>query len=148
MLYTGTIHEPYSSYNASDALTALDDLYSRFINLKDLPVNHQVLPSYDNQVCSPPTFCPCCLANISKPETPKFSKTKAALFQYGWPDNFRQDDFVRDIEGLQEVWERKEHQEAKAKRQNEATKRKLQHLDVEDASGKYYSFCLNLSWNA
>ena len=28
------------------------------------------------------------------------------MFRYGWPDNFRTDDFRRDIEGMQQQWHR------------------------------------------
>lgn len=34
-----------------------------------------------------------------------YTKTKAALFAYGWPDSFRKEDFRRDIGGLWEGWE-------------------------------------------
>lgn len=34
----------------------------------------------------------------------QYERTKAAIFEYGWPDNFRTDDFRRDIDGLQQKW--------------------------------------------
>ena len=37
----------------------------------------------------------------------RYAKTKAALLEYGWPDNFRKDDWVRDIYGLQDKLEEK-----------------------------------------
>ena len=33
------------------------------------------------------------------------TKAKAALLEYGWPDEFRKDDWLRDIDGLAEKWE-------------------------------------------
>jgi hypothetical protein len=34
-----------------------------------------------------------------------YRKTKAALLEYGWPEDFRREDFKREITGLTKEWE-------------------------------------------
>ena len=35
----------------------------------------------------------------------RHTKAKTALLEYGWPDEFRKDDWVRDIDRLANKWE-------------------------------------------
>ena len=121
MLYTGDIHVCYIEYDCEDACTGLDNLYDRFVALRDLPVNHQILQSYADNVrlSSHPNAASMTNLIHSKPETPKFTKTKAALFEYGWPDAFRGDDFNRDIDDLQEKWEQEGREERNERRERE-----------------------------
>ena len=67
------------------------------------------------------------MTDIFKPDKPKFTKTKAALLEYGWPDAFRKDDFNRDIDNLQQQWDREERKE---RREREAAQRQLQALNM------------------
>ena len=40
---------------------------------------------------------------------------KAALLEYGWPDNFRKDDWIRDVGDLEQRFDREWMREMQAK---------------------------------
>ena len=64
-----------------------------------------------------------------------YKQTKAALAEYGWPDDFRRDDWMQDIAGLDEQWEGEAVEIRERNRETRVAARAMSRLNVGEAQG-------------
>jgi hypothetical protein len=133
----------FDQTSSENALTYLDKLYDRYNTLEEIPANDNIiysvktLQSLKTFVSAPaPELCVTRESITDKASQTdeddwKYLKTKAALFEYGWPDNFRREDWMRDIPELHEKWY-KEKRAARLAKKDEQALRGVQDLDVGD----------------
>jgi hypothetical protein len=72
-----------------DAKEGLEAIYQRFVTLKDIAVNGEVYADYGIEI--PPSL---------EKDVAKYHTAKIALYEYGWPNAFRREEFRRDIEDI------------------------------------------------
>ena len=87
-------NDPYSWRDAIDAGEMLESIYQKYVNPEYIPV-FSCAPILSMSVESDSE-------HVHAPHHWRYARIKEALLQYGWPDNFRKDDWVRDICGLQD----------------------------------------------
>ena len=86
-----------------DAVTELEKLYTKFTKLQWLPVADEILVKSKRDAGK-------------EEQMSMFDMAKAALVEYGWPDNFRRDDWRSDVAGLWGEWEADVNEEDAAQR--------------------------------
>ena len=102
-----------------DAVAELEKIYNRFTSLEWLPVGGKILHR-----CVDPF-------GRTHPES-KFDKARAGLFEYGWPDNFRREDWRRDIDANWEKWEREERAEYQQEEAAMTAREGMGKLQIQD----------------
>ncbi|KAJ9616778.1 hypothetical protein H2200_000497 [Cladophialophora chaetospira] len=113
--------EPGDAYNTVEYL---DDLHQEILSLERIPANGLVINAvtyastlgYDNDAC--------------------YDKTKEALFKYGWPNEFRTEDWrVYMSWDLWDKWSREAQQQRRTERLRRQTEEGLAQMDLYNSSG-------------
>ena len=117
-------NDPYSWRDAVDAGEMLKSIYQKYVNLEYIPVfSCARILSMSVESCS---------EHVSVPFHWRYARIKEALLRYGWPGNFRKDDWVRDVCGLQD--EAEEQWKVMENSMSEQDKKNLWHPDSWEAA--------------